>query len=342
MEKKKVLVTGGLGYIGSHTVISLFENGFEPVILDNLSNSSPSVIDSLQSIFDGYRPHVYLEELRDRKVLLEIFEEHKFHGVIHFAASKYVGESVTNPLKYYKNNVDGICSLISVMLEYDVKNIVFSSSCSVYGDSQEQPVHEEMFRYNPAASPYGHTKQIGERMLEEFARAYGLRCLSLRYFNPAGAHESGEIGELPNRKESNLFPIMCRAAVDPESALTVFGNDYDTQDGSCIRDFIHVCDLADAHVRSLDVLDDQEGSYHELINIGTGRGTSVLECIKEFSDSNDVAVKYKIGERRAGDVMKVWSSTAKAEALLKWSPKRTLGEICKSSFMWYQKSTTKS
>ena len=337
MEKKKVLVTGGLGYIGSHTVISLFENGFEPVILDNLSNSSPSVIENIKEVL-GYEPIIYIEELRDRKSLISIFNENKFDGVIHFAASKYVGESVKNLLKYYKNNLDTISSLVSVMIEYDVMNIVFSSSCSVYGDSQEQPVHEDMFRYNTSASPYGHTKQIGERMFEEFSRAYDLRCLSLRYFNPAGAHESGKVGELPDRKESNLFPIMCRAAVDPDSEVTVFGNDYDTPDGSCIRDFIHVCDLADAHVKSLEVLFKETESYYEIVNIGTGKGTSVLECIKEFADSNGVDVKYKIGGRRDGDVVKVWSSTAKSESILNWAPRRTLSEICRSSFEWYTKS----
>lgn len=337
MEKKKILVTGGLGYIGSHTVISLFENGLEPVILDNLSNSDPSVIENLKSVL-GYEPKIYIEELRDRKSLLSIFDENKFDGVIHFAASKYVGESVKNPLKYYKNNLDTISSLVSVMIEYEVKNIVFSSSCSVYGDSQEQPVHEEMFRYNPAESPYGHTKQIGERMFEEFARAYGLRCLSLRYFNPAGAHDSGKIGELPDRKESNLFPLMCKASLDTDSVLTVFGNDYDTPDGSCIRDFIHVCDLADAHVKSIAVLETQKDGYHEIINIGTGRGTSVLECISQFSNSNLIEVKYRIGDRRKGDVVKVWASTSKSQDILKWTPKRDLSEICKSAFSWYSKS----
>jgi len=337
MEKKKILVTGGLGYIGSHTVISLAENGFEPVIIDNLSNSNPSVIENLKSVL-GYEPKIYIEELRDRKSLLSIFEENKFDGVIHFAASKYVGESVKNPLKYYKNNLDTISSLVSVMTEYEVKNIVFSSSCSVYGDSQEQPVHEEMFRYNPAESPYGHTKQIGERMFEEFAKAYGMRCLSLRYFNPAGAHESGEIGELPDRKESNLFPLMCRAALDPDYTLTVFGDDYETEDGSCIRDFIHVCDLADAHVKALEVIEKQEEGFHEIVNIGTGTGTSVLECIKEFSNSNQAQVKYKIGDRRKGDVIKVWSSTEKSKRILDWTPKRDLGEICRSAFNWFRKS----
>ncbi len=335
MEKKKVLVTGGLGYIGSHTVVALVEGGFEPVIIDNLSNSDPSVTDRLQDIL-GYRPFVYLEELRDRKTLLEIFKEHNFHGVIHFAASKYVGESVSNPLKYYKNNVDGICSLISVMLEYDVKSIVFSSSCSVYGNSEEQPVTEDMFRYYPPESPYGHTKQIGESMLEEFSRAYGLKCFSLRYFNPAGAHPSGSLGELPDRKESNLFPLMCRAAVDPEYQLTVFGKDYETPDGSCIRDFIHVCDLAEAHVRALDVLEGSKESYYQILNIGTGKGTSVLECIQEFSRSNDIEVNFKIGERRKGDVVKVWASTDKAERTLGWKTKRGLDEICKSAFTWYK------
>ena len=179
MEKKKVLVTGGLGYIGSHTVISLFENGFEPVILDNLSNSSPSVIENIKEVL-GYEPIIYIEELRDRKSLISIFNENKFDGVIHFAASKYVGESVKNPLKYYKNNLDTISSLVSVMIEYDVMNIVFSSSCSVYGDSQEQPVHEDMFRYNTSASPYGHTKQIGERMFEEFSRSQEIRTFVRR------------------------------------------------------------------------------------------------------------------------------------------------------------------
>jgi len=336
MVNKKVLVTGGLGYIGSHTVISLYENGFEPIIIDNISNSDLPVIDSIQSILD-YRPHVYIDELRDRKALFKIFSDHDFHGVIHFAASKYVGESVSNPLKYYKNNIDGICSLISVMLDFGVTNIVFSSSCSVYGDSNEQPVREDMHRYNTAASPYGHTKQIGETMFEEFSRAYGMKCLSLRYFNPAGAHPSGEIGELPNRKESNLFPLMCKAVKDPSYKLTVFGNDYETRDGSCIRDFIHVCDLADAHVKSLQILEKSPNNYHQILNIGTGTGTSVLECIEKFETVNSVKVKYEIGERRKGDVEKVWADTKKCKELLGWEPEKSLEDICRSSFEWANK-----
>ena len=336
---KKVLVTGGLGYIGSHTVVSLVENGYRPIIIDNLSNTHPNVKQGIKEIV-GKDVDFYNDELRDRRAVRRIFEDHEIWGVIHFAASKYVGESVTNPLKYYTNNIDSLCSLVSIMCDYGVKNIVFSSSCSVYGDSDEQPVRENMFRYNPATSPYGYTKQIGETMIDEFTKSYGMKSFTLRYFNPAGAHQSGLIGELPGRKESNLFPIMAESALSGENELVVFGEDYSTPDGTCLRDYIHVCDLADAHVLALKKLEEAEEGFGEILNIGTGKGTSVLECIKQFSESNSIAIEYRIGERRSGDVEKVWASTDKAKKTLGWEPKRSLEEICRSAFLWHVKCKT--
>lgn len=336
---KKVLVTGGLGYIGSHTVVSLVENGYHPIIVDNLSNTHPNVKKGIAGIV-GKDVDYYNDELRDRRAIRRIFDEHEIWGVIHFAASKYVGESVTNPIKYYTNNIDSLCSLVSIMCDYDVKNIVFSSSCAVYGDSEEQPVREDMFRYNPATSPYGHTKQICETMIEEFTRAYGMKGFTLRYFNPAGAHPSGLIGELPGRKELNLFPIMANAVLSGEKDLVVFGGDYATPDGTCLRDYIHVCDLADAHVLALNKLESQEDGFSEILNIGTGKGTSVLECINEFTEANSVAIEYRIGGRRKGDVEKVWASTEKSKQVLGWEPKRSLEDICKSAFTWHLKCRT--
>ena len=333
---KKVLVTGGLGYIGSHTVVSLIENGYHPIIVDNLSNTHPKVKNGIKKI-TGKDVDFYNDELRDRRAIRRIFEEHEIWGVIHFAASKYVGESVSNPLKYYTNNIDSLCSLVSIMCDYDVKNLVLSSSCAVYGDSEEQPVREDMFRYNPATSPYGHTKQICETMVEEFTRAYGMKSFSLRYFNPAGAHPSGLIGELPGRNESNLFPIMAESSLSGEKDLVVFGSDYPTPDGTCLRDYIHVCDLADAHVFALQKLEEKEKGFGEILNIGTGKGTSVLECIKQFTESNSIPLEYRMGERRKGDVGKVWASTEKSKSVLRWEPKRSLDDICRSAFIWHVK-----
>ncbi len=336
MEKKKILVTGGLGYIGSHTAVALHESGFIPVIVDNLSNSSIDTASEISKIC-GLSISSYIIDIRDTKALSKIFETEKISGVIHFAAHKYVGESVLDPNKYYSNNIQGLCSLMSVMNDFGIKDIVYSSSCSVYGDDPDQPVRETMHRYRKAASPYAHTKQIGESMLESFASAYGLKVFCLRYFNPAGVHESLLIGEELGRKESNLFPLICKSVFDQSFTLSVFGNDYSTPDGTCIRDYIHVCDLAEAHVSSILKMGEIEGSSFEIINIGTGVGTSVMECINNFSEINQVKPKYIISERRPGDVEMVWSETSKSISFLNWEPKKTLADICKSSYEWSKK-----
>jgi UDP-glucose 4-epimerase len=334
---KKILVTGGLGYIGSHTVVSLCEAGFEPIIVDNFSNSHPSVLEGIKKL-TGRDIKLYPDEIRDRKAMHSIFIENEIWGVIHFAAFKYVGESTENPYKYYLNNVDGLLSILGCMREFNVDNIIFSSSCSVYGNSENQPVTENMFRYNTPESPYGHTKQIGETIVEEVARTSRMRAISLRYFNPAGSHPSIEIGELPNRKESNLFPIMCDVVLGKRDKLIIHGGDYKTNDGTCIRDFIHVCDLAEAHVKSLEALEQFEEGRSEIINVGTGEGKSVLECVKKFRESNSIDLKYEIGARRNGDVEQVWAETSKCKKIIGWEPKRSLEDICRSSFLWAKKA----
>ena len=336
MEKKKILVTGGLGYIGSHTAVALYEAGFIPVVVDNLSNSSIDTASAISKIC-GSGIASYIIDIRDTKALSKIFENEKVSGVIHFAAHKYVGESVVDPNKYYSNNVEGLCSLFSVMNDFGIKNIVYSSSCSVYGDEPDQPVKETMHRYRKAASPYAHTKQIGESMLESFASAYGLKVFCLRYFNPAGVHDSLLIGEEPNRKESNLFPLICKSVFDDSFTLSVFGNDYSTPDGTCIRDYIHVCDLAEAHVSSIEKMYEPDCSSFEIINIGTGIGTSVMECLNKFYEVNNVKPKYMVTGRRSGDVEMVWSETSKSSSFLNWATKRTLADICKSSYKWFMK-----
>lgn len=335
---KKILVTGGLGYIGSHTVVSLFEAGFEPIIIDNFSNSHPSVLDGIKKI-TGKDIKLYPDEIRDRKAMHSIFSENEIWGVIHFAAFKYVGESTSNPYKYYLNNIDGLLSILGCMREFEVKNIIFSSSCSVYGNSETQPVTEDMFGLNKSESPYGHTKQIGERIIEDVVKTSGMRSISLRYFNPAGSHPSIEIGELPNRKESNLFPIMCDVVLGKREKLTVYGGDYSTKDGTCIRDFIHVCDLAEAHVKSLEALNQFEDGRSEAVNVGTGEGKTVLECIKKFEESNSLNLSYEIGERRQGDVEKVWSETSKCKEIICWQPQKSLEDICTSALLWARKTT---
>lgn len=338
MERRKILVTGGLGYIGSHTIVSLFESGFYPIIVDDLSNSSFGTSDDINKICDSDIPF-YILDIRNRKDLSRVFSEHDIWGVIHFAAHKYVGESVSDPIKYYSNNIEGLCSLVSVMNDFGVKNIVYSSSCSVYGDEPNQPVKETMHRYRNAASPYAHTKQIGESMLESFCSAYGTRSFCLRYFNPGGAHPSLLIGEAPGKKESNLFPIMCRSVLEDSFTMSVFGDDYGTPDGTCIRDYIHVCDLSDAHVKAIEKIESYKGdeSFFDIVNIGTGIGTSVMECINKFTEVNSIAPKFNISERRNGDVEMVWSETSKSISILNWRPKRTLADICKSSYEWSKK-----
>jgi UDP-glucose 4-epimerase len=334
MSVKKILVTGGTGYIGSHTVVELINAGYQPVIVDNFSNSSPKIIDQLE-IITGVRPEYYDLDLCDERLTINLIEQHPdITGVIHFAAFKAVGESVEQPLKYYHNN---IYSLISLLEAYNSKpvNFVFSSSCTVYGQPDQLPVTEQA-PVKKAESPYGNTKQIAEEILAEVAAVNSnLKVIALRYFNPVGAHHTALIGELPIGVPQNLVPFITQSAIGKRGPLTVYGNDYDTPDGSCIRDYIHVVDLAKAHVAALKHMEagHQDNSY-SIFNIGTGKGSTVLEVIRAFETAADVKLDYKIGPRRPGDIEKIFGDVAKAEKELGWKTELDLHEMMRSAWAW--------
>lgn len=331
---QNILVTGGLGYIGSHTVVALHEAGFNPIILDNNSNSSPEFLQRIAKII-GQTPTHYNFDVCDKTALNNLFGKENISGVIHFAAFKAVGDSVNNPLSYYRNNVDGLLSLLECMEENKIENIVFSSSCSVYGDAKEQPVNENT-PTEKAQSPYAHTKQIGEDILNATAVANNqLKVIALRYFNPTGAHASAIIGEAPLGVPSNLIPFLTQTAAGIRKQLTIYGNDYNTHDGTCIRDYIHVTDLANAHVIAIKrMLQNKNLSAYELFNLGTGKGSSVLECVNTFEEVTGVKVNYTIGERRTGDVVQVWADTRKANEVLGWKSECDLKMMLKSAWDW--------
>lgn len=331
---QNILVTGGLGYIGSHTCIALNEAGYNPIIVDNCSNSSPDSLDRISKIL-GFKPPHYLVDVADTKALAQVFEKHKIHGVIHFAAFKAVGESVKEPLKYYRNNIDGLLSLLEVMKSKKISNLIFSSSCSLYGDAKVQPVNETTPLEKPQ-SPYAHTKKVGEEILEATcASNTNLKVISLRYFNPVGAHKSAIIGEVPKGVPSNLLPFITQSASGILGPLTIYGTDYNTPDGTCIRDYIHVMDLADAHVLALQrLIENKADANYELFNIGTGKGSSVLECVRTFKEATSVKVHYSLGNRREGDVEKVWADNSKAREVLGWNPKYDLREMLRSAWQW--------
>ncbi len=332
--KKKILVTGGLGFIGSHTVVCLHEAGFEPIIIDNLSNSQMSAMDGIKSLI-GFEPTFVNANVNDKEVLAQLIIDHKPEAIIHFAAFKAVGESVEKPLMYYENNVVGLISVLEVMKEQVISNLVFSSSCTVYGEPDQVPVLETT-PTKPAQSPYGATKQMGEIILKDNAAWCKTQCL--RYFNPIGAHPTAALGELPLGIPNNLIPFLTQTVAGLRNELTVFGNDYDTPDGTCIRDYIHVMDLAEAHVKAVERLvhNKQEENF-EVFNIGTGNGFSVLEVIQSFEKENNINVPHKIGPRRAGDVVKVWADTTKVNEVLGWTAKRGLDEMMRDSWNWQLK-----
>ncbi|GAB4006130.1 UDP-glucose 4-epimerase GalE [Spirosoma migulaei] len=333
----KILVTGGAGFIGSHTVVSLVEAGFEPVIVDDFSNSERSALDGLRAIL-GRDVTCYPVDCNDAVAMDDIFQKESPLGVIHFAAYKAVGESVAKPLKYYRNNLDSLLLLLELMPKHNVKNLVFSSSCTVYGQPEQLPVTEETPRL-PAQSPYGNTKAIGEDILRDAVRAnVPVKVMALRYFNPIGAHPSAQIGELPLGVPANLVPFITQTAAGIRSSLTVYGNDYHTPDGTCIRDYIDVMDLADAHVQALRKLneDTAEASY-DVINIGTGRGETVLNVIKTFEQETGVDLNYVIGPRRPGDVEQVYADVSKANTVLGWTARRSLAESLRDAWRWQQK-----
>lgn len=335
-QSRKVLVTGGAGYIGSHTVVSLMHSGFEPVILDNLSNSEPSVIDNLKEILQK-EIVFYKGDCCDQALVDRIFREHKLQGVIHFAASKAVGESVEKPLLYYSNNLDSLMIILEQMLINGVRDLVFSSSCTVYGQPDKLPVTENTQR-KPAASPYGNTKKIGEDIILDVVNSpSALRGISLRYFNPVGAHESGKLGELPVGVPSNLVPFVAQTAAGIRETITIFGDDYDTPDGTCIRDYIHVMDLADAHVKAFEYLEKQQtDSFYDVFNIGTGNGNTVLEVINTFQEVTSTPVNYRIGERRNGDVEQIFANADKAERVMGWKANKTLDDSLRDTWRWQQ------
>lgn len=334
MGQGKVLVTGGTGYIGSHTVIELQNAGYEVVIIDNLFTSRAEIIDRIEEITDQ-RPEFHKFDLCNYEQLRIFFNHHKdIESVIHFAAFKSVGESVKEPLKYYNNNLVSLMNLLKIAEDTNLKYFVFSSSCTVYGEPDEIPVSESA-PIKKAESAYGNTKQICEEILEEQSRAEALKVISLRYFNPIGAHESSKIGEFPVGKPENLVPFLTQTAIGKREKLTVFGNDYPTPDGTCIRDFIHVVDVAKAHVVAIyRMLSSKSEERFEVFNLGTGTGYSVLETIKTFEKVTGVKVNYEIGAHRPGDVIKVFADTTKANQVLGWKAKYNLEDMLKSAWNW--------
>lgn len=333
---RKVLVTGGAGFIGSHTVVALAEAGYEAVLVDNYTNSSPKVIERLEAI-TGKKLAVYAVNCVDRRAMNDVFlREKPFHGAIHFAAFKAVGDSVAHPLKYYHNNIESLVVLLELMHQYKVPDFVFSSSCTVYGQPDLLPVTEET-PWKPAESPYGYTKQICERIIrDDAATSPEMHTTMLRYFNPIGAHPSGLIGELPLGRPENLIPYVTQAAAGLRDKLTVFGNDYDTPDGTCLRDYIHVVDLAEAHVKALDWLQQAKPTNPEVFNLGTGQANSVKEVIDTFEEATGVPVPHTYGPRRMGDVEQIWADVTKATDVLGWHTTRTLRDCLTDAWRWQQ------
>ncbi|MDD5570528.1 MAG: UDP-glucose 4-epimerase GalE [Bacteroidales bacterium] len=331
--KKSILVTGGTGYIGSHTVVELQQKGFDVVIVDNLSNSYREVINAIEKI-TNIRPEFYEFDLCDFEKTHSFFKKNKIDAIIHFAAFKAVGESVEKPFMYYHNNLFSLINLIKCANEFNVKNFVFSSSCTVYGQPDELPVTEKA-PVKKALSPYGNTKQISEEIISETVKTTSLKSISLRYFNPIGAHESSLIGELPIGIPNNLVPFITQTAIGKREILNVFGNEYNTPDGTCIRDYIHVVDLAKAHVIAVErLLSNKNKSNYEIFNLGTGDGHSVLEIIKTFEKVSGVKLNFKFVERRPGDIEKVWASTEYANKELGWKAEINLEEMLLSAWKW--------
>ena len=342
-QKMKILVTGGTGFIGSHTAVELTKAGFTPILMDNFDNSSHSVLDGLRSIL-GKDQIFFEEDCNDPKAYDRIFAaEPGIKGIIHFAAHKAVGESVARPLKYYRNNLGSLVALVEKALEYKIPNLVFSSSCTVYGEPETLPVSEDL-PVLPAQSPYGNTKQMGEEILRDTVLSgASLKALSLRYFNPIGAHPSAEIGELPLGIPGNLVPFVVQTAAGWREKLSIFGNDYNTPDGTCIRDYIHVVDIARAHVHAVRYLIEKNDSrLFDWINLGTGKGSSVLEVVQAFEKVSGTRLSYEIVARRPGDVEKIYASTQKAEEVLGWKTELSLEQGLADAWRWQQKLEKKT
>ncbi len=340
MTKQKILVTGGAGYIGSHTVVELQQHGYDVVIVDNLSNSSIEVLDNIAAI-TGVKPVFEQFDLSDESLTADFFNRHSdLAGIIHFAAFKAVGESMEKPLEYYRNNVKSLLNMIDGMKTHGIENLVFSSSCTVYGQPDELPVTEKA-PIKPAWSPYGNTKQMCEDILRFSTQSYPVKAIALRYFNPIGAHHTALIGELPLGVPNNLVPFITQTAIGKRACLSVFGNDYDTPDGTAIRDYIHVVDLAKAHLIAVErMLGGKSKLNLEIFNLGTGTGYSVLEVIKSFEKVTGEKLNYKIVPRRPGDVEKVWANTQFANDELGWKAEKGIDEMMLSAWNW-EKSLVK-
>ena len=338
--KHTILVTGGMGFIGSHTAVELIEAGYDVVIVDDLSNSNIKVLDGIRAI-TGVAPAFEQVDLKDKDATENVFKKYpNIDGIIHFAASKAVGESVEKPLLYYRNNIISLVNLLELMPQYNVKGIIFSSSCTVYGQPlpENLPVTEEA-PHQKATSPYGNTKEVNEQIIYDYIHSGApLKSIILRYFNPIGAHPSALIGELPNGVPNNLIPFVTQTAMGIRNELTIFGNDYNTADGTCIRDYIYVVDLAKAHVAAMRrVLDQEDSPAIDYFNIGTGNGNSTLEIVNTFERVTGVKVNWKFGPRREGDIEKIWGDCTKANKVLGWKAESPLDDVLASAWKWQQK-----
>ena len=336
MKGKKILVTGGLGFIGSHTVVELQNEGYEVIIIDDLSNTRVEVLEGITEI-TKIRPEFVQIDLKEKEAVATFFEANKIDGVIHFAASKAVGESVENPIKYYENNISTLVYLLKSMADNKVPHLIFSSSCTVYGQADELPITENA-PVKKAESPYGNTKQIGEEIITDLTKVEDISAIALRYFNPIGAHESVLIGELPIGVPQNLIPFVTQTAAGLRDELSVFGDDYPTPDGTAVRDYIHVVDLAKAHICALErLLNGKNKAKMEFFNVGTGTGSSVLDVINVFQEVNDTSLKYKIVDRREGDITSAYANTKLANEELGWKAELGLKEALKSAWQWQLK-----
>lgn len=341
METKKIVVTGGAGYIGSHTIVELADAGFQDIFaIDNYINSSPATYKKLEKLIKVL-PSIHEIDLTNRQAVHDFFQTHKVDAVIHFAALKSVPDSVDHPTKYYHNNLNSLLNVLDAMESNGVNQFIFSSSCSVYGNPEKLPVTED-FPFGDAESPYASTKQMGEEIIKNFTKANkNFKAISLRYFNPVGAHSTGLIGEGFSKNPDNLVPIITQAAAGLREKVVVFGNDYNTRDGSCIRDYIHVCDIANAHVKAVQLFeDDALSSNYQVINLGSSIGTSVLEMLHEFEKTNKVKVPFEIGARREGDVESIYANNDYAKKILGWNAKFNLSDMLASAWKWQKNSST--
>jgi UDP-glucose 4-epimerase len=337
MRKKKILVTGGMGYIGSHTIVDLIEKGFDIVCVDNLSRGDMQMLWGVEKILKKKIPY-YVIDICNAQSVSDMFEKEKgFSGIIHFAAYKSVNESVLHPLMYFQNNLTSLMNILDATIQYQVPYFIFSSSCSVYGDLETMPVTEHT-ALGKVASPYALTKRMGEEMIDELSKQAQTKFISLRYFNPAGAHPSALIGELQKGEPENLIPAITQFAAGKIPRFYVHGNDYPTRDGTCIRDYIHVCDIADAHSKALQYLmQNKKAPKHQIINLGSGSGTTVLEAIRAFEKVTKQKLNYTVGPRRAGDVVQIYANNAMAQKLLKWKPQHNISSMMRTAWKWQKK-----